>query len=386
MTIDDPAAATAPPGLPTRLVSGLDALVASGDLSEEQRRLILAAVQTPSEETELAPPRGVVEAAGTEAEHPHHRLRDLVIEAAAYVGAALIVASGIVLVAQNWEDLSIGARFAILLAATVVALGAALTISTRIQGGRATILTPTQAPRCRLAGVLFVAGALAAGGCVVVLLPEDSLWFPLAMLLGLAVTIVGYALAPSWITGLAMVFASFMLVQTLFTEWLNSRPYADTYFYDDALIAQRARDERWGMLGLVLLGTLWTAVISPRLAARLPVLAGGAVLTLMGSFALLGTDRAFGLVAAALLAGLGFWRYLREGLWPWLVLAVAELTAFVFVLVGGANRPALAFLVAGTVLLASSAVGFWMRSHRRTRTPSTSPAAAAGSGPGTEAR
>lgn len=380
MALDDPEAEIAAPDrdLQTRLAKSLDALVASGELSSDQRGLILAAVQAPGATIGRAPQsmagQGPGEqvpavAASIPAEHPHHRLRDLVIEAAAYVGAALIVASGIVLVAQNWENLQIGARFAILLGAAAVALGAAFTISTRIQGGRATILEPGQAPRCRLAGVLFAAAALASAGCVIVLLQNDSLWFPLAMLVGLAVTILGYALAPSWITGLAMIFASFMLVQTSVSEWINTRPYADAEYYDEALMAQRAKDERWGILGLVLLGTLWAAVISPRLVARVPVLIGGAFLTLVGTFALLGTDKTFGLVAAALLAGLGFWRYLREGLWPWLVLAVVELTAFVFVLVGGANRPALAFLVAGTVLLASSAVGFWMRARQRAHTP-----------------
>jgi hypothetical protein len=77
-------------------------------------------------------------------------------------------------------------------------------------------------------------------------------------------------------------------------------------------------------------------------------------------------SRVVGLVALGVLAAVGFWRFMAEGDWPWLAGAIASVTAFVFWAVGGDQQPALAFLVAGLVLLSSSALGWQVARRRRT--------------------
>ena len=66
-----------------------------------------------------------------------------------------------------------------------------------------------------------------------------------------------------------------------------------------------------------------------------------------------------------LLAATGFWQFLAAGHWPWLAAAIASVTSLVFWAVGGADRPALAILVAGLVMLGSSALGMLAARRRK---------------------
>lgn len=360
------------------LQGALDDLVAAGSITAAQRSEVMAAVATrgragalppAAEATVSAPTAGVA----TPPEAParpaafainRHVLRDALIEVGAYVGASLIAASAIVLVAQNWSNLTEPAQVAVLVAASVISLAIALVAATRFGGGRQALMTASQAPRRRLVGVLFAAGALAAAGAIAVVAPEDSWWMAVAASVGLVIMVVGYRIAPSWITELAMFVASFILLQTILQPL---RP--DVYDYVGTETSGPPPEveafDRWTTLALVALGLLWAGIISPRLVSRMPVLVAGLLLAMMSSLGLVeGSSHPFGLALAAALCALGFWRYLREGLWPWLVLAIAELTWFVFNLVGGANRPALAFLIAGIVLLGSSIGGLYLRRVR----------------------
>ena len=112
---------------------------------------------------------------------------------------------------------------------------------------------------------------------------------------------------------------------------------------------------------------LWALVVSRRLAHRELAVFVGMAVALMSALPIIGenSSRAVGMVVMALLAALGFWRFLVDGYWPWLAAAIASVTALVFWAVGGADRPALAILVAGLVMLGSSALGMLVARRRR---------------------
>ncbi len=339
------------------LAEALDALVSRGTISHEQRVAILAEVGAampavtgpPSGGPAPTPPRTP---AAAPAPMRHRRsLSEILIEVGLYVGGALVIAAAVVLVAQNWESMSLGVQIAVLGVTALVAGGVALVVAHGAGPGSA---------RRRLAGVLFVGAAISAAGTTALLVGEDTDYTGVAAFaVALAVMVGAHLVASSTITELGMFVASFGFVQTAIMAF---RPAAvNDYYYETTTY------DRYTPLAVVLFGVLWALVVSRRMVHRELAVLAGMVVALMSALPIIGESptRSVGMVVMALLAGLGFWRFLVEGYWPWLAAAIASVTALVFWAVGGADRPALAILVAGLVMLGSSALGMLVARRRR---------------------
>ena len=341
--------------LPTRstlpLEEALETLVSRGTISPDQRSAILVEVggRMPTAAADVP-----AAAAGAPAPGPtrHRRsLSEILIEVGLYVGGALVIAAAVVLVAQNWESMSLGVQIAVLGVTALVAGGVALVVAHGSGPGSA---------RRRLAGVLFVGAAVCAAGTTALLVGEDTDYTGIAAFaVALAVMVGAHLVAPSVITELAMFVASFGMVQSIIEAF---RPEPVSGFWDEM-----TRYDRYSPLAVVAFGVLWALVVSRRLAHKELAVFVGMAVALMSALPIIGEDssRAVGTVVMALLAALGFWRFLVDGYWPWLAAAIASVTALVFWAVGGADRPALAILVAGLVLLGSSALGMLVARRRR---------------------
>jgi hypothetical protein len=341
--------------LPTRstlpLEDALETLVSRGTISPDQRAAILAEVggRMPTAAVDL--PAAGARAPATAPTRHRRSLSEVLIEVGLYVGGTLVIAAAVVLVAQNWGSMSLGVQIASFGVTALVAGGVALVVAHGAGPGSA---------RRRLAGVLFVGAAISAAGTTALLVGEDTDFTGIAAFtVALAVMVGAHLVASSTITELGMFVATFGLVQTTVEAF---RPEAVSDFYDEVTTY-----DRYSPLALVLFGGLWALVVSRRLVHRELAVLAGMVVALMGALPIIGENstRTVGMVVMALLAGLGFWRFLVEGYWPWLAAAIASVTALVFWAVGGADRPALAILVAGLVMLGSSAMGMLVARRRR---------------------
>jgi hypothetical protein len=261
-----------------------------------------------------------------------------------------VIAAAVVLVAQNWESMSLGVQIASLGVTALVAGGVALVVAHGAGPGSA---------RRRLAGVLFVGAAASAAGTTALLIGDTEYAGVAAFTVALAVMVGGHLVASSTITELGMFVAGFGLVQTAIGAF-RPEPLSDSY---DEL----GTYDRYAQLAVTAFGVLWALVVSRRLVHRELAVFVGMAVALMSALPIVGdsASRAVAMVVMALLAALGFWRFLIEGYWPWLAAAIASVTAFVFWAVGGADRPALAILVAGLVMLGSSALGMLAARRRR---------------------
>ena len=335
---------TLPTGSTLPLTEILDTLVSRGTISSDQRAAIIAEVGGV-----VPASSGPVERRPAPSPTRHRRsLSEVLIEVGLYVGGALVIAAAVVLVAQNWESMSLGVQIAILGVTALVAGGAALVVAHGAGPGSV---------RRRLAGVLFVGAAMSAAGTTALLVGEDTDYTGLAaFVVALAVMVGAHLVASSTITELGMFVASFGMVQSIIEAF---RPDA---FYDEMTTY-----DRYAPLAVVAFGVLWALVVSRRLAHRELAVFVGMAVALMSALPIIGehSSREVGMVVMALLATLGFWRFLVDGYWPWLAAAIASVTALVFWAVGGADRPALAILVAGLVLLGSSALGMLVARRRR---------------------
>jgi hypothetical protein len=331
------------------LAETLDALVSRGTISSTQRTAILTEM---AEGTPVGP-EGLRIPTPTPAPTDHRRsLSEVLIEVGLYVGGALVIAALVVLTAQNWESMSLGVQIASLAVTALLCAGVALVVGHGAGPGSA---------RRRLAGVLFVGAAVSAASTTALLIGEDRAATGIAAFaVALAVMVGAQLVASSTITELGMFVASFGFVQTT-VQALRPESVSDAY---DAMMTF----DRYSPLAVVAFGVLWALVVSRRLAHREIAVLAGMVVALMSALPIIGENstREVGMVVMALLAALGFWRFLVEGCWPWLAAAIASVTALVFWAVGGADRPALAILVAGLVMLGSSALGMLAARRRRT--------------------
>ena len=339
---------TLPTGSTLPLSHALDALVDRGTITADQRAAVLAEVSGGTSASESLPPTPARPSPTPRQRRP---LSEILIEAGLYVGAALVIAAAFVLVAQNWESMSLGMQIAVLAITAVAAAGSGLAVGHGAVAGSA---------RCRLAGVLFVGAAASAAGTTALLLGDSHDFTGIAAFaVALAVMVAAHLVAPSTITELGMFVASFAVIQSTLEAL---RPETFDYYNDEM-----TPFDRYSPLAAVTFGLLWAFAVSRRLSHReLAVFAGMAV-ALISALSIIGQDetRTLGMITMALLAGTGFWQFLAAGYWPWLAAAIASVTSLVFWAVGGADRPALAILVAGLVLLGSSALGMLAARRRR---------------------
>lgn len=337
---------TAAPGLP----EVLDVLVDRGTITRAQREAILAEVTRPAAAT--GPGRG-------SGPPPRRRLTEILIEVGLYVGSALVLAAGFVLVAQNWDAMGLGAHVAILSLTALATGGLGFGL------GRGSLIGTS---RRRLSGVLFAVSAASGAGTVGLLMDDARYTGVVALGIALVVMVGANVVASSTITELGMFVAAYALAQST-VEAL--RPTGEAQFDGSGPSGYEL-----GSLGvLVALGVLWALVVSHRLVHRELAVFVGMFAAFFESLTIVAAaeSETVGIATLAALAALGFWRFLVEGYWPWLASAIASLTATVFWAAGGADRPVVAILLAGLVLLGSSGLGLLASRRRSQRATGASP-------------
>lgn len=328
-----------------RLDAALGRLVERGTISPEQSDAILREM--------AADAAGPAAPDASAAPRRTRTLTDVLIEVGLYVGSALVLAAALALVAQSWDEMGEGTQIALLVTVTLVTAVAGWFLSRGALAGSA---------RRRLAGVVLTVTAASAAGTVALVMGDGDLPAVVALSVALVVMVAAQLLATSAVTEIGMFVAAYALLTTT-AEWLGPEPAPDEFgfeMYEDSLY------DRLMPLGGVAFGVLWAALAARRLMHRELAIALGLLVALGSAMPLAARDetRAIGLLTLAALAALGFWRFLAEGHWPWIAGAIGSVTAFVFFAVGDRGSPALAFLVAGLVLLGSSALG-WRVARRR---------------------
>jgi hypothetical protein len=356
------------PASDPRIQAALRQLVVDGVLAEHQARLTAAALEAalaagPVAPADVAAPGaaapGAAAPGGTAGQAP---LRARLAEVAGYAGGAL-VATGIGLfLGSAWPDLSRAARVGWLAVIAVVLVLAGVAVLATARLPLSLLLPELRAGglpvRRRLTSALWSLAGLAVGAAVAVGL-EPATPFP-AALAALPVLVAGYAVAPA-VVGHAAVFAAFALASasTLDQAGVVDQPIP----YALVLLGVAAV---WAVLTL-------TAVLRERTLGL--ALATG--IAFAGAMVPAGQDpwvsHALGAVLAVVLFA-GYVRLRADRCWP--LLAGAVLTTTVVAaqltsdLLGGRTSRAVVVLVAGVVLLASSALGLRLRGQERAEAPS----------------
>ena len=334
-----------PQAHPVSLEAALDALVQRGTLTADQRVAILAEVAGQPAAVATAPPA-----------RRRRSLSDVLIEVGLYVGSALVMAAAVALVAQTWEDLSRTTQIALLVGTAVVTGVVGVVLSRGAEAGSA---------RRRLSGVVLTGTAATAAGAVGLAVGDSDLAGVLALSTAVAVLVLARVLAASAITEIGLFVATFALLNVA-GEWLRPEQVP---VYDDFgnEVYEPSTYDQLLQVGSVAFGLVWALLVARVMMHRELAVALGVGVAFVSAMPLAGehATRPWGLAALAVLAAVGFWRYMAEGLWPWLLAAIASVTGFVFWAVGVERNPALAFLVAGLVLLGSSGVGWQVARRRR---------------------
>jgi hypothetical protein len=137
-------------------------------------------------------------------------------EAAAYAGAVLVAASGVLLVVQQWNDLTRLGRVAVLAVITLLLGAAGLLLVTARPRGRTALLDPRRSVRRRAAATVLTAAAVTAAGTGLLLVPDHALLT--AGLIAVAVILPSTAAAPSAVSETAALGAVLLLIAGVFEE------------------------------------------------------------------------------------------------------------------------------------------------------------------------
>lgn len=349
------------------LARALDALVHDGVLDRAQADRVSAEVaeQAAAVADAVGPePSSATGTPGAAAPRPTAAAwRARLLEAAVYLGTAMVLAAIAIVIGQEWARMPAVLRTALVCGLTATGLVAGLAVGWPVRPAPGGPLDPAHAVRRRSAGVLLTATAALAAGSTVALLGESRVTSPLAFGAALAVMVLAQVVAPSVLTELAL-FAAAAGVTGAFAGTVLAAPAPD------------ASPEAWERQNLVLtwsllgFGATWAWVLARRL--RHPLLAVTLGLALCVETALSWTvpeDATPTVLVLALLAVATLVTYLRDPAWPWVVATVASATSVVVLVTGEAAGPALAFLAAGLVLLGSAGTVAVVRRRRARRAP-----------------
>lgn len=346
---DQPSVAAQPTGAPpTELDAALARLVARGVLTPEQAQAVRTETGTPT------------------SEHGHPArpgVRARLVEVAAYLGAVLVAASVVAFIADSWDELSEAARLALLGGSGLVAAVAGVLVAVTVPGGRRSLRLAAHAARRRVSSALMALGAVLLAVTAtqvldgVVSRPELA-----GPAVALALLVGAQLLAPSAITEIGML-GSTLLLAGMTTEVAIPDVEPDW----DAVDYVPPAEEYVIPAVIAVVGFLWASLVSRLLTLPVVATALGCAAALLAAFVTAtGYLKGVGLGLLAALAVAGLLMFLRVHLWPWLALTVLSLTLFVFVVVAEQSAPALAFLVAGLVLL-GGALGAALLGRRATR-------------------
>jgi hypothetical protein len=286
-------------------------------------------------------------------------LRRRLVELAAYVGGAFVVAAGILFAAREWADLTVTQRVGLLggVAVVLAASGIAVVVMT---GGRLVVREPVFDARRRLAAALVTGAGFATAAAVMVAMidwvertsseQENGELVGLAASATLLVLVVlGYLYVPALAGQLAAAFATMYLVPFALMS-------ADLY---GAVLH--------GLL-VVGVGALWLLLAETgRWHELLPARVVGVAMLVVGAQIPIGsTDYAWvAYLSLAAVALFGFSVYVVRRAWPYLVAGVAGVTLAVpealLDWTEGSLGTAGVLLVAGVTLLAASLLGLRLR-------------------------
>lgn len=340
--------------------------MAAQSLGQALSALVDEGVLTPAQAEAVHERVGDVERAGAPEESlasPPAALRQRLVEAAVYLGIAFVLAAVSLVIAQRWRELSQPTRVVLTGGLSAAALLAGLALARRRSGDRDggdRDGDDRVGVRRRSASVMLTASAALAAGTVVVVMGDGRATGSACFATALLVLVLAHGIAPTLLTEVALFTATAGLAVTTAT-WLVPEP------------TPGAAPEDWQRysrtIGFVLAaaGALWAWVVARALRVRSVAVSLGLAMALLAGIGL--NDGREHLVADVTLAALGvaaLVTYLRSPAWPWIVGAVAAATLLVFSAAGSAFGSALAFLLAGLILLAGVGVVLAVR-RRRTR-------------------
>lgn len=321
-----------------------DQLVTDRTLTEEQARAVLAALAVaPRREVPLPEPKA-----------SRIGIAARLAEVGAYLGAALVLAAGIVVVAQQWADMSYGARVAVMAGTTFVLVLAAVGLVLFTQG-RQWEDVPNGDTLRRLSGTLFSFGALGAFGTVMVAMLSNNSGasdddFALASALG--------ALAAAAVLVVARLRAGTPLgeIELVVATVTASMALVQLTIPDETIAIQ------WTLLSIglawALLGTFTLLMRNQMLVTSL-----GLLLALFASATIAGESWSHRLALTTLIV-VSSAVYLVRPLWPYLAAATAAAVVLTVTWVGEAVGAAMALLAAGLVFLVLAGGALMLHRHR----------------------
>jgi hypothetical protein len=310
-----------------QLVEVLDRLETAGSWSTEHSAALLAELDRAPAPAGQAPLPSAVP------------LGSRLAEAAAYAGAALVGAAGILLVGQRWEDLGRPGRVAILAGVTVVLAVVGASVAAVRPRGRRVLLAPAHAVRRRLSSTaLTIAAATAAGTAGVIATSHELLAVAVTAVLAVA---VAEWVAPSAVSETAALGAACLLA--------------------GSIVEEAGVSTTWLTLALAAVGLGWAA-LSSRSVLVVPALglALGLVLVLysgaIAAFENTQPTTAIGIAVLALLAVGGLAHFVRHSAWASAIVGVLALAVLVLRISTDSLGPVVAVLLTGLVLLGVGAV------------------------------
>jgi hypothetical protein len=311
-----------------QLVRALDRLQAEGRWSPAQATALLDEL----DRSAPAPP-------ATGGPPAPARLGSRLAEAAAYAGAVLVGAAGVVLVGQNWEDLGRPGRVAVLAGVTVVLAVIGIAVAAVRPRGRTAMRQPAHAVRRRLASTALTIGAATGAGTIGVLSTGHHFLFAAAT--AVLMIAVAQALAPSAVSETAGIVAVALLAGAVLEE-------ADASFAA-LTVTLAAVGVGWAALSWTALLTVPTLGLALGLA--LTFYAGAAA-----AFYGFQPEEGVGIAVLCLLAAGGLAGYVRTGRWPLAAAGVLALATLVLRLTTDSLGAPVALLLTGLVLLGAGAV------------------------------
>ena len=333
-------------------------LVAHHVLTDDQAHAVVDAWGEETGTEPVAPPVVVMPAAP--APSP---VRARLVEAAAYLGGALVAGALVAFLADSWEGFTVATRVALLLGLGVVAGGVGLVLAYAVGGGHPVIREAHAAPRRRAASVLMGLGVLLAVASLPVAYDAETWSFFAAALVALALLVPAHLVAASAVTELAMFGASVLAIGTGVNLLAPVRPEWD-------LVGDYPPLWAWDLVvpaALFVFGLAWSFGVSRLLTLPVVAEAVGLIVALEASMqlALDRPSRWYGLALLGLLLVAGVGGFILRRTWPWLAAGVISVTVAAFVLASDFENPALPFLVSGVVLLASAGAGAVLGRRRR---------------------
>lgn len=289
-------------------------------------------------------------------------LRRRLVELAAYVGGAFVIAAGVLFATREWADLSVTLRV-VVLAGVAVVLAAAGVATVLVTGGRRVIGEPVLDARRRLAATLLTGASFAAAAAVLVAMIDwverTSSEEENGELVGLAASatllvlvLAGYRYVPSLAGQLAAAFATMYLV-----------PFGLMAVELEGAVLH-------GLLVMAVGGTWLLLAESGRWRELLAARVVGVAMLVVGAQIPIGSAEHpwVAYLSLAVVAAVGFAVYIVRRAWPYLLAGVAGLTLAVpealLDWTEGSLGTAGVLLVAGVTLLGASLLG--LRLHGET--------------------